>query len=79
MFSIPLMLEEHPKWIADILQYNPAAIYMDLMRFALIDGYGPASKVLPPHVWAVAGGWAVLVAVGGFVYFWKAEERYGRG
>ncbi|MCX4237723.1 MULTISPECIES: ABC transporter permease [Streptomyces] len=77
MFSIPVMLEEHPEWIADILQWNPAAIYMDLMRFALVDGYG--SENLPPHVWAVAGGWAVLVAVGGFVYFWKAEERYGRG
>ncbi|MEV6587307.1 ABC transporter permease [Streptomyces acidicola] len=77
MFSIPLMLAEHPKWIADVLQWNPAAIYMDLMRFALIDGYG--SENLPPHVWAVAGGWAALVALGGFVYFWKAEERYGRG
>jgi teichoic acid transport system permease protein len=77
MFSIPVMLEEHPEWIADILQWNPAAIYMDLMRFALVDGYG--SENLPPHVWAVAAGWAVLVAVGGFVYFWKAEERYGRG
>jgi teichoic acid transport system permease protein len=50
---------------------------MDLIRFALIDGYG--SENLPPHVWAVALGWAVLLAVGGFVYFWKAEERYGRG
>ncbi|MFD4528185.1 ABC transporter permease [Streptomyces sp. NPDC058470] len=77
MYSIPVMLAEKPKWIADILQWNPAAIYMDLMRFALIDSYG--SENLPPHVWTVAGGWAVLVAVGGFVYFWKAEERYGRG
>ncbi|WP_190138771.1 ABC transporter permease [Streptomyces longispororuber] len=77
MFSIPVMLKDHPGWIADILQWNPAAIYMDLMRFALIDGYG--SENLPPHVWAVALGWAVLVAAGGFVYFWKAEERYGRG
>ncbi|MFJ3223381.1 ABC transporter permease [Streptomyces sp. NPDC086783] len=77
MFSIPEMLKDKPAWIADVLQWNPAAIYMDLMRFALIDGYG--SDNLPPHVWAVACGWAVLVAVGGFVYFWKAEERYGRG
>ncbi|WP_405652913.1 ABC transporter permease [Streptomyces sp. RK9] len=77
MFSIPVMLKEHPAWIADILQWNPAAIYMDLMRFALIDGYG--SENLPPHVWLVAAGWALLVAAGGFVYFWKAEERYGRG
>ncbi|WP_371526136.1 ABC transporter permease [Streptomyces sp. NBC_01283] len=77
MFSIPVMLKGRPEWIADILQWNPAAIYMDLMRFALIDGYG--NEYLPNHVWAVAAGWAVLVAVGGFVYFWKAEERYGRG
>ena len=77
MFSIPIMLADKPQWVADLLQWNPAAIYMDLMRFALIDGYG--SENLPDHVWAAAGGWAVLLAAGGFVYFWKAEERYGRG
>ncbi|MFE5887590.1 ABC transporter permease [Streptomyces sp. NPDC002285] len=77
MFSIPIMLEGKPEWIATVLQWNPAAVYMDLMRFALIDGYG--SSNLPDHVWAVALGWSLLVAVGGFVYFWKAEERYGRG
>jgi teichoic acid transport system permease protein len=77
MFSIPIMLQDKPQWLADVLQWNPAAIYMDLMRFALIDGYG--SENLPNHVWAAALGWAVLFAVGGFVYFWKAEERYGRG
>ncbi|MFG2126725.1 ABC transporter permease [Streptomyces sp. NPDC048751] len=77
MFSIPIMLEDKPQWVANLLQWNPAAIFMDLMRFALIDGYG--SENLPDHVWAAAGGWAALFAVGGFVYFWKAEERYGRG
>ncbi|MFH8474028.1 ABC transporter permease [Streptomyces sp. NPDC018000] len=77
MFSIPVMLEDKPDWIANVLQYNPAAIYMDLIRFALIDGYG--SENLPAHVWGVALAWAVLVGVVGFVYFWKAEERYGRG
>ncbi|MDH6696634.1 teichoic acid transport system permease protein [Streptomyces sp. MAA16] len=77
MFSIPIMLEDKPRWVADILQVNPASIYMDLMRFALIEDYSAAN--LPDHVWALAGGWALLLAVGGFVYFWKAEERYGRG
>jgi teichoic acid transport system permease protein len=77
MFSIPAMLEDKPAWIADILQWNPAAVFMDLMRFALIDGYGRG--YLPPHVWAVALAWALVIGVGGFVYFWKAEERYGRG
>jgi teichoic acid transport system permease protein len=47
------------------------------MRYALINDY--PSDSLPPHVWALALGWAVLVGVGGFVYFWKAEEQYGRG
>ncbi|MEU1469271.1 ABC transporter permease [Streptomyces sp. NPDC005761] len=77
MFSIPVMLADKPAWIADVLQYNPAAIYMDLIRFAMIDGYG--SENLPAHVWAVGLAWAILVGVAGFVYFWKAEERYGRG
>ncbi|MFJ3725820.1 ABC transporter permease [Streptomyces sp. NPDC090045] len=77
MFSINTMLKERPQWIADALQWNPAAIYMDLIRFALIDDYG--AENLPPHVWAFAVGWAVLIGLGGFVYFWKAEERYGRG
>jgi teichoic acid transport system permease protein len=30
-------------------------------------------------VWALAIGWALLAGVGGFSYFWKAEETYGRG
>ncbi|MBC7272811.1 MAG: ABC transporter permease, partial [Streptomyces sp.] len=79
MFSIPAMLADKdvPGWVSDVLQWNPAAIYMDLVRFALIDGYG--SSYLPPHVWAFALGWAVLVGAFGFIYFWKAEEQYGRG
>lgn len=79
LFSIPLMLRDRdiPTWIVDVLQWNPAAIYMDIIRYALIDNYG--SENLPPYVWLAATGWALLLAVVGFVYFWKAEERYGRG
>ena len=77
MFSISNMLVGRPEWVVRAMQANPAAVYMDLMRFALIDGYG--SSHLPPHVWGIALFWAVVVFAGGFVYFWKAEERYGRG
>jgi teichoic acid transport system permease protein len=77
MFSIHGMLVGRPEWFIRTLQVNPAAVYMDLMRFALIKDYGASN--LPPHVWAIALFWAVVVFAGGFVYFWKAEERYGRG
>ncbi|MEU5163499.1 ABC transporter permease [Streptomyces sp. NPDC020875] len=79
MWSISAVLRNHdlPEWVMLGLQYNPVAVYIDLVRFALIDSYTAAQ--LPPHVWAVALGWAVLFGVGGFMYFWKAEERYGRG
>ncbi|WP_431772886.1 ABC transporter permease [Streptomyces cucumeris] len=78
MYPLEHMLKEAGahSWVSDVLLANPAAVYMDLMRYALIDGLPQA---LPPHVWALALGWAVLVGVGGFVYFWKAEEQYGRG
>ncbi|MEU9122756.1 ABC transporter permease [Streptomyces sp. NPDC048506] len=79
MFSISVILQGRhlPKIVVLLLNGNPAAVYIDLMRFALIDSF--TAKQLPPHVWAFAAGWALLAGVIGFVYFWKAEERYGRG
>jgi teichoic acid transport system permease protein len=80
MFSIPHMTGPDsglPSWVGTVLQANPAAVYIDLMRYALIDSFG--GGMLPDHVWALATGWALVAAVGGFVYFWKAEETYGRG
>ncbi|MFJ6796420.1 ABC transporter permease [Streptomyces sp. NPDC091268] len=79
MWSIDSMLatDHLPHWVLLLLETNPAAVYIDLMRFALIDGFQAHS--LPHHVWPIAIGWALLAGVGGFVYFWKAEEEYGRG
>ncbi|MFD8721707.1 ABC transporter permease [Streptomyces sp. NPDC059629] len=66
-----------PHWVTTALEANPAAVYIDLMRYALIKSFH--SNQLPPHVWATATGWALVAGVGGFIYFWKAEETYGRG
>ncbi|MFD7918493.1 ABC transporter permease [Streptomyces sp. NPDC059740] len=66
-----------PGFVQFLLDVNPAAVYIDLMRFALIDSFHHSQ--LPPHVWALAVGWAVVAGLAGFVYFWKAEEAYGRG
>ncbi|MFF9863602.1 ABC transporter permease [Streptomyces tendae] len=80
MFSIHHMTGPDsglPSWVGTALQLNPAVVYIDLMRFALIDSF--AGSQLPPHVWALAVGWALVAGIGGFIYFWKAEETYGRG
>lgn len=79
MFSIDHILADRdiPALVHLLLECNPAAVYIDLMRFALIDSFHASQ--LPPHVWAIATGWALLAGVGGFIYFWKAEETYGRG
>ncbi|MGW5848418.1 ABC transporter permease [Streptomyces sp. NPDC055254] len=79
MWSIDAVLttDHLPHWVSLALKLNPAAVYIDLMRFSLIDSFTAGS--LPHHVWWVALGWALLAGVGGFIYFWKAEEEYGRG
>ncbi|MFJ6083069.1 ABC transporter permease [Streptomyces sp. NPDC092369] len=80
MWSIDKLTKQHsdlPSWVAPALKANPPAVYIDLMRYSLIDSFHASQ--LPPHVWALAVGWAVLAGVCGFIYFWKAEETYGRG
>ncbi|MFD4631882.1 ABC transporter permease [Streptomyces sp. NPDC058284] len=79
MWSIDAVLKDQnlPHIVKVVLESNPAAVYIDLMRFALIDSF--QRDQLPHHVWLWALGWALLAGVGGFIYFWKAEETYGRG
>ncbi|MFD7166541.1 ABC transporter permease [Streptomyces violascens] len=77
MWNLGPQLKKMDPLVGQLLGLNPAAVYIDLVRFSMIRSFH-ASK-LPPHVWAVAGGWAVVALALGFMYFWKAEEQYGRG
>ena len=97
--------------IAYLLQINPVAVYITLIRNALLalragrHARGPAVQrgqvpplpasfparhrrysaychpVLPgiPELWLWGAGWAVVAVVIGFLFFWRAEARYGRG
>ncbi|MCC9307332.1 ABC transporter permease [Kitasatospora sp. RB6PN24] len=67
-----------------IMRVNPASVYMELIRHSLMPQIYDKHKyakyqVLPPHIWALAIGWGVVMFVIGYVFFWKAEEEYGRG
>ncbi|MGH4032851.1 ABC transporter permease [Actinomycetota bacterium Odt1-20B] len=79
MYSLSGQLKHSsmPHWVGEVMQLNPASIYLDLMRFALIDSF--KASQLPPHVWVLAAGWALAAGIGGFIYFWRGEEEYGRG
>ncbi|GEB47595.1 ABC transporter permease [Streptomyces cacaoi] len=79
MFSLPYMLSKHdaPHWLVQVMQANPATVYMDLMRYSLIDEY--TLNDMSHYAWPLALVWAIVIGVGGFVFFWKSEERYGRG
>lgn len=60
--------------IANVLQHQPIAIYLELGRAALLSG---VETSVGTWLWAL--GWAVAAVLVGFVYFWRGEERYARG
>jgi teichoic acid transport system permease protein len=112
MYSISTIstLKNHPT-IRLLLEINPAAVYITLVRNAILRSQrlaAPGSKpydalkcnmysahltnvhylydsaychaqVATSQYWLYGAGWAVLALVVGFVFFWQAETRYGRG
>jgi teichoic acid transport system permease protein len=116
IFSITGLAINSHRWAIELLQINPAAVYIALMRNSLMlsDRLSqPGSKPLDPqkcqtfltekahpklfeeahqywgaycqgyvsphYYWLIAAGWAVLALGVGFIFFWRAEARYGRG
>lgn len=73
MFSIPVLTEHKPNLRA-VLEANPATIYVDLYRDALMVS-GPTQDI---GQWIAAFLWGVGVLIAGYVFFWLAEESYGR-
>ncbi|MCF6473418.1 ABC transporter permease [Nonomuraea sp. MG754425] len=71
---------ELPQWVADVMYLNPAASYIEWMREILIPTYNTSHGHHPPTMVLVSCVfWAVFALGFGFWYFWRSEERYGRG
>ena len=95
MYSISAVVKDHsnvPHWVELVLYYNPPALFITVVRNCMIhippitsytktaDYYSAVQSMhQPSHAWLGMLVWAVLAGVGGFAYFWKAEEQYGRG
>jgi teichoic acid transport system permease protein len=109
LFSIATLNVRTHRWLVALLEINPAALYITLIRNALLLSQResvPGSKVYnaqlcadwntkrkqfiydsahchyyanPDHYWYFAIGWAVVALCVGFIFFWRAEAKYGRG
>jgi teichoic acid transport system permease protein len=77
-FSLPAKLTQAnaPDWVIHVLAFNPISAYIDIVRRSLLAEHEVNQL---PHAWPIAIGWSVVVLAGGFLYFWQAEDRYGRG
>ncbi len=72
-YSVTTFTKGHAHWVKVVLDLNPGAVYVEIVRGALLRG-----EVQARYEWPLAVGWAVVVLVLGYVYFWHAEEQYGR-
>jgi teichoic acid transport system permease protein len=109
MFSLQTIgfLRRHPG-LSYVMQINPAAVFISLVRNAILRSQRLAWPGSQPYdaakcalydvngthlensaychgtvsmsqLWLLGAGWAVVALVVGFVFFWQAETKYGRG
>lgn len=74
MFSIPVFAGDLAPWVQTFLYLNPLTCYIEIMRDALLTSYQA-----PLVLWPLGLVWGVVVALGGFFIFYRAEESYSRG
>jgi teichoic acid transport system permease protein len=66
--------------LAKVMEYNPVHIYIQLVRHGFLtpDPKETSGAYATNGMWAMGAAWGVGLMVVGFLYFWLAEERYGR-
>ncbi|MFU8873795.1 ABC transporter permease [Micromonospora sp. SL4-19] len=79
LYPVALFREQLPNWAATLLEANPPLVFIELARYALLDSHQPHLVASPLWLWTLALAWAIVMGIGGFVYFWRGEEEYGRG
>jgi teichoic acid transport system permease protein len=73
-YAITDKTKDLPQILRWALEFNPTAAYIEFMRDLLIYQRFPER-----WAWTTCLFWALFALIGGFWYFWRAEERYGRG
>jgi teichoic acid transport system permease protein len=63
----------HIGWLKEILHNNPIHLFLVIARSSVVEGYTATGAD-----WLVATAWSLGILLFGTVFFWLAEERYGR-
>ena len=71
MFPIERFIDDPT--IREIVMLNPLFRVIDMSRSVLIHGVVPDLRA-----WLILSAWALVLVVGGFLFFWRGEESYGR-
>ncbi|WP_341720151.1 ABC transporter permease [Micromonospora sp. FIMYZ51] len=78
LYSVELFARNLPEWTTTVLQFNPLLVYIELARVSLLESTPLLNESLP-QAWLIALGWALVMGIGGYLYFWRGEQEYGRG
>jgi teichoic acid transport system permease protein len=73
-FSVEKRFQDHPA-VLTVADYQPIHEFLSLARGTLLDGTYYAVKT---EYWLYTALWAVGTLTIGVLFFWAAEERYGR-
>lgn len=71
-FSVDKLAAGHAI-LKPILESNPIHVYLAIARGSLVTGYE-----YDLYQWGLGTLWALASLTFGFIYFWRAEEKYGR-
>jgi teichoic acid transport system permease protein len=72
-YNIDTFAKGHADWVKQVLHINPGAVFIDLVRDALL-----TKQAHLTDQWGLAAAWGVGMLVVGYAFFWQAEEQYGR-
>lgn len=72
LFAVDRILADHP-WALRLFDFHPIYQVVHMARHYLIGG-----SDFPLYYWALFSAISVVIFVSGALFFWSAEERYGR-
>lgn len=73
LFDVSKIFDRWP-WVVQVYDFHPVYQVLQMARAALL-----GNQAYDPMYWAYFSAWSILAFITGLLFFWVAEERYGRG